>query len=273
MPRTSLTLSIAFVLSLLTSSAIYAQESADLQEAESQEPKSRQLYEVRSYLLGEQGDAQLIDDYLNQAFIPAMKRQGIGPVGAFTNAPTDQSGSQRIVVVIPYDNAKQVVTSKQALQSDQQYQQAAKPYLDRGPNDAPYGRIQSELLVAINSMPELTLPSGLLQNDDRVYELRLYESANERLGNLKVDMFNSGEVPIFLDSGIQPIFIGQGIIGAQLPSLTYLTVYPNDQARVKAWDTFRQHPDWQVLKEVPKYQGTVSGIDQFVLTPKPYSQM
>ena len=278
MPRVSLTLSIAFVLSLLTSSATNAQQAGS-QEGNAQEgtsdleASSRQLYEVRSYLLGEQGDAQLIDDYLSEAFIPAMKRQGIGPIGAFTNAQTDQSGSQRIVVVIPYENAQQIVTSKQALQSDQQYQQAAKPYLDRGPSEAPYGRIQSELLVAIDSMPKLTLPSGVLQNDDRVYELRLYESANERLGNLKVDMFNSGEVPIFLDSGIQPIFIGQGVIGAQLPSLTYLTVYPNDQARVKAWDAFRQHPDWQVLKEVPKYQGTVSGIDQFVLTPKPYSQM
>ena len=268
MIRVSLALSTIFVLSVLIGSATSAQENTGVQE-----DGSRQLYEVRSYLLGEQSDAELIDDYLRQALIPAMKRQGIGPIGAFTNAQTDPSGSQRIVVVIPYENASEIVTSKQALQSDTQYQQAAKPYLDRGPKEAPYARIQSKLLVAIDSMPKLTVPSGLLKNEDRVYELRVYESANERIGDLKVDMFNSGEVPIFLDSGIQPIFIGQGIIGEQLPSLTYLTAYPNDQARVKAWDAFRQHPDWQVLKEVPKYQGTVSGIDQYVLTPKPYSQM
>ena len=40
--------------------------------------------------------------------------------------------------------------------------------------------------------------SGVTTNKNRVYELRTYESAHEKLGQLKVDMFNNGEVPIFL---------------------------------------------------------------------------
>ena len=86
-------------------------------------------------------------------------------------------------------------------------------------------------------------------------------------------IFHSGEVPIFLDSGIQPIFIGQGVVGPFTPSLSYLTVYPNEEARLKAWKAFRAHPDWHVLKAVPKYAGTVSKIHKYVLVPKPYSQM
>ena len=235
--------------------------------------QSPQMYEVRSYLLGEKADVAAIDRYLGEALLPALERQGIGPVGALTNAENDESGSPRIVVVIPYDSANQIVEVKKSLQNDPQYQAAAKDYLDRGPEDSPYSRIQSELLVAMDCWKQAKVPAGLLDNADRVYELRLYESANERLGELKVDMFNNGEVPIFLDCGIQPIFIGQGVLGPQTPNLTYLTAYANEQARLEGWDAFRGHPDWNVLKKVAKYQGTVSKIDKFVLVAKPYSQM
>ncbi len=234
---------------------------------------SREYYEVRTYLLGDDGDEAAVDAYLRDALLPALARKDIGPVGVFTNTPTDESASPRIVVVIPYDAPERMTEAAAAVEADPEYQEAAKEYLARGPKDPPYQRIQSELLVAMDAMRQLSIPSGTLENDDRVYELRVYESANERLGNLKVNMFNSGEVPIFLDCGIQPIFLGQCMIGPQMPSLTYLTVYPNEQARGEAWDAFRVHPDWKVLSEDPKYAGTVSRIDKFVLVAKPYSEM
>ena len=235
--------------------------------------ESPQLYEVRSYLLGENSDAGAIDQYLDKALIPAMARHGIGPIGVFTNAEQDDSGSPRLVVVIPYKDASQIASTKSELASDQQYQKDAKSYLSRGPKNAPFERIQSELLGAMDCWKKLQVPDGTLKNTERVYELRVYESANERLGDLKVDMFNNGEVPIFLDCKIQPIFIGQCLVGPQTPNLSYLTVYENEAAREEAWKAFRSHPDWQVLKKVSKYAGTVSHIDKYVLIPKPYSQM
>ncbi len=233
----------------------------------------RELYEVRSYLLGEKGDAKAIDAYLRDALVPALNRNGIKTVGVFTNSPHDSSDSPRFVVVIPYANAQQMQSTQRALAKDAQYHTDAKSYLDRAADNPPYHRITSELLVAMDCMPEAKVPEGTLSNADRVYELRLYESPNERLGDLKVDMFNSGEVPIFLDSGIQPLFIGQCLVGPQTPSLTYLTVYPNEEARNQAWVAFRAHPDWAVLSKVAKYQGTVSHIDKYVLVPQSYSQM
>ncbi|MGB7347033.1 MAG: NIPSNAP family protein [Pirellulaceae bacterium] len=232
-----------------------------------------QYYEVRSYLLGEKTDQAVTDQYLQDALLPALQRAGIGPVGVFANAANDESGSSRIVVVIPMDSAAQVASVRQAVQADEQYRAAAATFERGGKADAPYQRITSELLVSMKCWPKLTVDAGDLQNADRVYELRLYESPNERLGNLKVDMFNNGEVPIFLDCGIKPIFIGQSILGPQTPNLTYLTMYPSDEARLKAWDAFRSHPDWKVLSKVAKYAGTVSKIDKYVLVPKSYSQM
>jgi hypothetical protein len=232
-----------------------------------------QYYEVRSYLLGSDGDADAIDGYLRDALIPALRRRDVGPVGVFTDAGAADDASARIVVVIPYDSPGRMAEVKSAIDTDDAYREAAHGYLERGAENPPYERIRSEFLVAMDCMPRLTVPSGTLANHERVYELRTYESGNERLGQLKVEMFNAGEVPIFIDSGIQPIFIGDGLIGPHLPSLTYLTVYDDEQARQEAWDTFREHPDWKELSRLRKYQGTVSRMHRFVLVPKPYSQM
>ncbi len=237
------------------------------------ESSGAELYEVRSYLLGEKSDAAAIDGYLRDALLPALKRAGVGPVGVFTNSKSDESGSKRIVVVIPYKNSDHILKVKDSLAGDHQLSSDAKNYLDRESKNPPFTRIRSELLVAMDCMSNAKVPAGTLDNPNRVYELRLYESPNERLGALKVEMFNSGEVPIFLDCGIQPIFIGECIVGPQTPSLTYLTMYPSEEARLKSWVDFRVHPDWQVLSKVEKYQGTVTHIDKFVLVPMPYSEM
>ena len=95
----------------------------------------------------------------------------------------------------------------------------------------------------------------------------------EKKGQLKVEMFHSGEVPIFLDSGVAPVFMGQALIGDKMPNLTYMTVYDNHTARESAWKKFSAHPDWQVLKEVKKYQNTVSKIHKSDWIPKSYSEL
>lgn len=260
--RSPILLSLAVVLASVASPP--AARSAD---------GPSQYYEVRSYLLGSDGNADAIDGYLRDALIPALRRRDVGPIGVFSDGGAGDDASARIVVVIPHDSPGQMAEVKAAIETDEAYREAAHGYLQRGAENPPFERIRSEFLVAMDCMPRLTVPSGTLENDKRVYELRTYESGNERLGRLKVEMFNAGEVPIFLDSGIQPVFIGDGLIGPHLPSLTYLTVYDDEAARQEAWDTFRKHPDWKELSRLRKYQGTVSRMHRFVLIPKPYSQM
>lgn len=232
-----------------------------------------QCYEVRTYLVEDAEGEMVLDRYLADALIPALQRLGIGPVGALATAAADENPERRVVVVIPLKNPLQLLEVDRKLAADEDYAAAAKPLQDRSGDQPAYRRVVSELAIAMESMPSLQVPDGTVENPDRVYELRTYESANERLGRRKVEMFNDGEVEIFLDCGIEPIFLARTLVGPQMPSLTYLTVYPDDQARLKAWETFRAHPDWRVMSADPKYAGTVSRIDKYILEPKPYSQM
>lgn len=233
-----------------------------------------QYYEVRTYVLGESGDADAIDGYLQEALLPALQSQGVGPIGVFTNAENDSSRNPRVVVaVIPYESADHIIDVTREVAKDANYQSAAKDYLGRGPKEPPFERIQSELLVAMQCWPKVKVPADATDNVNRVFELRVYESANERIAQLKVDMFNEGEVPIFLDCNITPIFIGKAIIGQYTPNLTYLTMYPSDEQRKESWQQFLRHPDWKKLSAVEKYKGTVSKIRKYILAPKSYSQM
>ena len=119
----------------------------------------------------------------------------------------------------------------------------------------------------------MVVPQQKKKNRPRLFELRVYESPTERRGQLKVEMFNAGEVPIFLDSGIMPVFMGQALIGDKMPNLTYMTVYDDESQRDAAWEKFRGHPDWQKLKQIKKYQNSVSTIHKSDWRPKPYSQL
>lgn len=230
----------------------------------------KQFYEIRRYVIGEDADAGAIDRYLSEALLPALGRAGTGPVGLF--GPAEQAESQDRFVVITYDRLDQLPAVQAALDADAELRRAAEEF-EAGGAKAPYQRISSELLLAMDAMPQAKSGESIGTDESRVYELRIYESANEGLGDRKVEMFNEGEVPIFLDSGIIPVFLGQALVSPYAPSLTYLTAYPDEQARQQAWKTFVEHPDWKVLSGKERYQGTVSKIYKFVLRPLPGSQL
>lgn len=261
-----LTASLLLLASMMVSMASSA-------TAQSDSPAAKQFYEIRHYTIIDDASEAALDAYFKDALVPALKRQGVGPVGVLVSAPQDENKQRRFVVIMPLNRPAQILAIREKLAGDTEYQTAAADFLSRQNANPAYGRMISELAVSMDCMPKLVVAADSLENSERIYELRTYESATEKLGQLKVDMFNAGEVPIFLATGITPVFISQTVVGPQMPSLTYLSVFPSDEARLKAWDAFRAHPDWKVLSTEKKYLGTVSRIDKYVLVAKPYSQM
>ncbi|MEL7335542.1 MAG: hypothetical protein AAFN70_04975, partial [Planctomycetota bacterium] len=215
-----------FIVAVSTVRAARAQFAVAKSDSTTAVTSNKQIYEIRTYRIGKQGDEAAVDTFLQRALVPALNRQGVSTVGVFFD-PKAGEGDKSIFVVIPYDSMNAVLQTTRAVETDARYIQDAGDYLMRDNRNMAFARVESELLEAFDCMPELKVPEGTQDNEERVYELRVYESASEGKGIRKVEMFNSGEVPIFLDSGVQPIFFGRAIIGRQTPSLTYLTVYKN----------------------------------------------
>ena len=103
-------------------------------------------------------------------------------------------------------------------------------------------------MVAFAGMPRLALPG----KEPRVFEWRLYESHSEAKARRKIEMFNDGEIPIFVDAGFAPVLFGETLIGPRMPNLKYMLASPSMAAHEAHWAAFRKHPDWLVMKNMPK---------------------
>ena len=233
--------------------------------------QGKQYYELREYKVKEGADTESLDRYLSGALLPALNRMGIKTVGLFRTDEDSDSVSR--FVLIPLAGAADVAAVAVKLAEDEEFAEAASSYLQTDPSSPVIDRLRSELLVAFDVQPQLNIPEICKTKASRIFELRTYESATELRGDLKVEMFNSGEVPIFLDCGIEPIFFGQAIVGERMPNLTYMTVYADEDAKVEAWKKFREHPDWKVLSGNKRYAKTVSKIAKWNLLPMEASQL
>ena len=229
----------------------------------------QQYLEFRTYHLSSANEMPQVDAYLEKGLLPALQRQGIGPVGVFTDETPE--GAPGVYLLIPFDSINQFSEMQGKLDSDTSYQSASAHYFDTPPKEPRVSRIDSELMLSFKAFPRAVVPALHQKGKPRLFELRSYESHSEKAGALKVEMFNSGEVPIFLDCGIQPVFMARVLAGPKMPNLTYMTVYSGPEHLKEGWDKFGKHPDWQTLKGVEKYQGTVSKIHKTLLVPRPYS--
>jgi hypothetical protein len=161
------------------------------------------------------------------------------------------------------------------VEADAEYQRAAAEFVN-APAAAPvYIRMESSFMVAFEGMPKLEIPAGAAGNKPRIFELRTYESASEKAGKKKIEMFNQGEIAIFRRAGLKPVFFGQALIGSKLPHLTYMVVFENLEQRAASWSAFGGDAEWKKLSTTPGYANAeiVSNITNVLLSPADFSQI
>jgi hypothetical protein len=235
-------------------------------------PAKQMYYEVKIYLLKDPGKAAVIDNYLKDAFIPAMHRAGISTVGVFKPVEADTAFGKMIYVFIPYKTADQYFKIITVLENDPVYQQAGNEFLDAPFNNPPFTRYESVFLKAFSFMPQYKVFNYNTPPAERIYELRSYESATEVKALKKIHMFNEGgEIAIFEKVGSNAVFYGQVLLGSQKPRLMYLTTYADMKSHDDHWNAFRNHPDWLTLKAKEEYLNSTSNIKAFLCHPTDYS--
>ena len=257
---------------LTTSLAASALASMPLAAAESSAGAKQEYFELRMYRFAKTGfDHSLLDAYLEKAAIPALNRQGIKPVGAFTEIEVKDDPA--VYVLIPYATLESFAAVGARLKADAEFQRAGAEYLNTPKSKPGFLRIDSWLLLAFAGMPKINVPVYCREKKPRIFELRTYESYSEAKAQKKVDMFNAGEVEIMHEVGLGPIFFGQTLIGPNLPHLIYMTSGENREVHKEHWAGFGNHPLWKKLLADPQYADTVSKGIARILAPTPYSQI
>jgi hypothetical protein len=239
--------------------------------ANAAEPKKRapEWYELRRYQL-RTGQTKLLGDFLGEALLPALKRLGVGPVGAFETTVGPEMPAVHLLV--PHESPAALAALPARLAADAAYQKGAAAYHGATAAQPAFVRMDSALLTAFDALPRLEAPAA----GPRIFELRTYESPGEAAHLRKVEMFaKMGEIEIFRRCGLTPVFFARTIVGPRLPSFSYLLTFPDMAAREKAWSAFRADPQWQKLKATPGYTDAeiVSNISDVLLRPAAYSQI
>lgn len=231
----------------------------------------RDLYELKIYHIENPSQEKMLDQYLQNAFIPAAHRAGIKNVGVFKPLSSEADAGKKVYVFLPFNNSKAYFDFQNKLDKDQNYQRDGRDYIHAAHNQPPYKRIETSLLQAFTGSPRYGTPNLQGPKNERVYELRSYEAATERLYRQKVKMFNSGEIDIFDKLDFNPVFYAETLAGANMPNLVYMTTFENMEERNKHWDAFRVDPDWEAMKDLEEYRNTVSKNDTRLLYPTAYS--
>ncbi len=242
--------------------------NADAQTKQQDPP----IHELRVYHTKGVEQAARLDAYLTNCLIPALHRQGVRNIGVFKALPGDTVYAGRTYMLTSHGSLRKIITTEENLLKDEAYLNTAKSYLDTFPNQQAYVRKETVLLRAFRLFPTLRRPELTGPRNERIYELRSYESANERLYWNKVEMFNEGgEIRLFDRLGFNAVFYGEVVAGAQMPNLMYMTTFENKASRDAHWQSFRDDPEWKMLSADPKYRKNVSRNETIFLRPTEYS--
>jgi len=230
------------------------------------------IYQLKIYHLKNKAQADVVDEYLQNAYIPAMHRAGVASIGVFKQLPPVADTTEQLVYVFtPFKKFDDYINLQSKLDKDQQYQEAGKTYLTAEYKTPPFTRIESILLQAFKTRPEYFVPKLKGPKNERVYELRSYEGATENLSLNKIGMFNDHEVQIFDDLNFNAVFYGQVIAGKTMPNLMYLTTYENKADRDKHWADFGA--PYGKVSGLPQYKNNVSKNVTLFIRPTDYSDL
>ena len=233
------------------------------------DPPKNQIFHLLYFYMRTGSQVERTTQYLSTVFLPAARRAGLGPLGFFS--PVIGERSPYILSLAAYPSFAAIETIHNKFAEDKEFEKGFDAYNNIA--DPAYVRMESTLLRAFDSMPALETPPADPKRDARIFEMRTYESVNEKASRRKIQMFGDGEMGIFRRLGMTPVFFGQTVIGRNLPSLTYMLAFDDLASREKLWRDFGADPEWQKFRAQPGFSDAeiVSNITNTILRPLPFS--
>jgi hypothetical protein len=262
---------------LASSAAAPVPESGDAREVQSPASGTQvtklEFYELRVFQLRRGPQHDQLSDFFRQAWVPAMNRLGIAPIGVFEVMLGPETPA--IYTLSPFPSLEACATVAARLAQDAEYQKNGAAVINAPPARPAYVRFESSLMSAFEAMPRVQPPQFGDRQTARIFELRTYESHSRKANQKKIEMFNTAEIAIFRRNGLLPVFFGETLMGRKLPQLTYMLAFEGVESRDMNWRKFAADPEWNKLRATPGYTDPeiVSNISNTLLRPASYSQI
>ncbi len=229
------------------------------------------IFQLRLYHLKDNNQVSMTDNFLKEAYLPALHRLGIKNIGVFKPIANDTASDKLIYVLIPFTSLDQWMQINDRLNSDAVFKRAGESFLHADAKMPAFQRMESILLQAFSGQAFLNIPK--LKDPDRVFELRSYESPTRHLADKKRHMFNKSEMGIFARLGFNPVFFAEVISGSHMPNLMYMPVFKSVEDRNAQWKIFSNDPKWKEISADPENENnvSVSHIDSILMHSTSYS--
>jgi len=228
-------------------------------------PNAKSIFELRIYHISRAGNAKnKLEQYIKDALIPFLNKRNV-KLCAFNEYSLEEPA--RLYVLLAYPDQTAYFSVQGDLMTDEAYLKAAESYNQIAAADAVYSRYETFLLDAFDTLPALSVPG----EKKGLFELRIYESANEDAARRKILMFNKEEIALFLKVGLLPIFFGKILAGEYMPALIYMVGFKDMAERDANWGRFGSSEEWKKMSSKPEYANIVSNIRRIFLTPTEYS--
>jgi len=235
---------------------------------------AREFYQITVYHFKTAEQEKSIDDYLEHALLPALHKKGISKTGVFKPLANDTAADKQVYVFVPLKSFDELLSLPGQLDKDAAYNTTGSAYLNAAYNNPSYTRMESIWLQAFPLAPQMQLPGLTGPHNERIYELRSYESPTEKLHVNKVHMFNEGgEIPLFKRLEFNAVFYADVINGSHMPNLMYMTSFENLASREQHWKTFSADAEWKKLVALPEYQHNVSKAEIILCHATGYSDL
>lgn len=233
---------------------------------------NRDYYQLQVFRLKGKVQEEKVDNFLKNAYLPALHRAGIQKIGVFKPIETDTTSGKRVYVWIPFKSLNHFAEIQDKLTADQQLKTSGADFLEAPFDQPPFIRKESILLKAFPDAPNYSIPNYSTPRSERIYELRSYESATEHLFRQKAKMFNEGgEIHLFKKLEFNVVFNAEVISGSTMPNLMYMSTFADMASHDAHWKAFGSHPEWKKMSGLEEYQNTVSKAVILLLHPTDYS--
>lgn len=235
----------------------------------------RELIELKLFNCADATRRAQLMQIFDDALLPALRRQGVGRVGLFWTDTTTNGGKEEynntLFLVVPHATPASWLLCEERLLQDKLFMRQAEALFNAPMQEPLYDSSTSSLLRGFATCPQV---KSVSDSPERILQLRIYNSYNIERNAAKIAMFEEGgELAIFRECNMQPIFFGAGVAGAALPNLTYMLGFADKATQTAAWKRFREHPAWLKLRVDPLYKDTANKITNIELRPSRASRL
>jgi len=252
----------------LTTAAISGAGSSTLLQAAHHGKKPQGYLELIRFVVRNRPAIRALENYLSEIIIPGLNKLGCSPIGVFK--PHYGSRKSNVYVLIPHKDMDSFLTTWKKLTATADFKATSDTTMEK----QLYERMETTLMSCFSQMPQLEIPKEVKGVPGRIFEMRIYEAHNRLKSDLKVEMFNEGgEIEIFRNVGLHPVFFGHTLAGPLMPNLIYMCAFKDMAERDANWQNFNKDPDWLKLRENKRYSGTVSNTTTIIMTASPVSQI